>query len=754
MPVDKFDSLVNDGVGSIWLAAGNQIFVFQDGRFQQIANLPDVQKLAATSTNAIWLTTGTRLFHCDLDGTLRDEGAFSEPGGAKANALLEDHKGAVWISTDGNGLIRFDGVGFEKIETSYPNFLGLAEDREGNLWAGTSGVGLYRISLSAVRLETLECGEALERVQSISEDSKGKLWGAACSGVPYRGLLVSRVNDRWTPVFTNSPFNGAVACVAADDCGAVWVGTIDGKLLRLTDTNGLVLVQNTPNGAISALLPASNGDLWIVGRQSLQCLHAGQLQQVQLPQLARRISAVAEDAASNLWVCAGNIVLRIEGTNYVDESSRLQISGRSVNCLYGTPDGSMWICGGGLGLLRFKNGRVDHVGTEQGLFDDYIAQIVADKRGWFWFESDHGIFKVRQYELELALQNHNHHLFPVVYGRNEGLPSLAALVSTGVPFALPHALCSHDGRVWLLTRMGVVVADPKLLPPSSVPPSVLLTQVAMDGQPVASYVEAASTQKIANLATLNRPLRLPPSHRHLEFDYTAFHYSDPENLHFRYQLAGFDNDWINAQAERHADYSRLTAGDYLFKVEASIGDGPWSQPVALVFTVAPFFWQTWWFRLGTLAMFTSFVIAIVRYVSLRRLRLKLRAAEQQAAIERERGRIARDIHDDLGNRLTEIQLLTGLAQRQLRHAEESNSVAEEISSAARQATDALDEIVWAINPRNDTLPHLINYLGQFAVEFLRHGGHPLPRGFAGTSAGLNRFPPKSATTFFWPSRNR
>jgi signal transduction histidine kinase len=208
----------------------------------------------------------------------------------------------------------------------------------------------------------------------------------------------------------------------------------------------------------------------------------------------------------------------------------------------------------------------------------------------------------------------------------------------------------------------------------------------------------------------------------LEFDFTAFHFSAPENIHFRYQLTGFDTNWIDAMG-RDATYSRLTAGEYQFRVEASVGDGPWSNaPATLDFIVIPFFWQTWWFRIGVVLLFTLSLVAIVRYVSYRRLSSKLRNIEEQAAVERERGRIARDIHDDLGNRLTEIQLLTGLAQRNREIPKNAAAHIHEISSAARQATDALDEIVWAINPRNDTLPHLINYLGQFATDYLRTAG--------------------------------
>lgn len=715
MPAGKLHSLISDGVGNIWLAKGNQISVFRDGKFQKIASESDLRGLAPTRTNAVWLVANRHLCTCDTEGALRDVGSFPGLSRATGRALLEDHAGAVWIGTDGNGLIRYSQSGFEKIETSYPSILGLAEDSEGDIWAGTDGGGLDRVSLSAVRLEVLANNPVLEQVQSICEDNQGVLWGTT-----YNGMVVSRGNGQWTPAFTNASFAGKATCIAADRAGAIWIGTRDGKLLRVVGTNAPALVENTSHGASYALLPAANGALWIVGYHTLQCWRDGQLQEIKLPRPVERFSAIAEDAAGNVWLGARDIVLRFDATNCVDESPRLPISGRRVCCFEGTADGSMWIACSGVGLLRVKDGQIGRVGIEQGLFDDYIAQIVADDQGWLWFGSNHGIFKIRQRELEQAMAGPAVHLRPVVYGRNEGLSSLAALFSTGLPYTFPRALRTHDGRVWLLTHTGVVVADPKRLPPDAVP-SVLLTRVAMDGRTIAACGSADST--VANLKSSGSSLRLPPSHRHLEFDYTAFHFRAPENLHFRYRLAGFDDRWIDAETDRHADYSRLASGNYQLRVEACIGDGPWSEtPATLAFIVAPFFWQTWWFRLGALLLFTSLVIALVRYLSYRRMRLKLQAAENQAAIERERGRIARDIHDDLGNRLTKIQLLTGLLQQDRTAPEKAITHVREISSAAQAATDALDEIVWAINPRNDTLPHLIDYLGQFTVEFLRTAG--------------------------------
>jgi signal transduction histidine kinase len=92
----------------------------------------------------------------------------------------------------------------------------------------------------------------------------------------------------------------------------------------------------------------------------------------------------------------------------------------------------------------------------------------------------------------------------------------------------------------------------------------------------------------------------------------------------------------------------------------------------------------------------------------------------QHLVEQERTRIARDLHDDLGSRVTRIVLL--LDELALQHRMPLHRAAEyplEISAAAREIIQSLDETVWAVNPRNDTVPHLIDYLGQFAIEFLK-----------------------------------
>jgi signal transduction histidine kinase len=138
--------------------------------------------------------------------------------------------------------------------------------------------------------------------------------------------------------------------------------------------------------------------------------------------------------------------------------------------------------------------------------------------------------------------------------------------------------------------------------------------------------------------------------------------------------------------------------------------------------VTPFFWQRLWFRISALALFTLAVVATVRIISFRRLHRRLAILEQQEALHRERARIAKDIHDDVGANLTQIALLGELAQQDRSEPDKAAERMGKISGTARIAIKSLDEIVWAVNPRNDTLAHLIDYAGQFAVDFLRAAG--------------------------------
>jgi signal transduction histidine kinase/ligand-binding sensor domain-containing protein len=714
-----------DNDGQVWFAKGNGVFIYRQGRFEPVTRTPYKAHLAASRSGGMWIADGKQLLKCDSAGYVQEHGSFSTVDiHAGTTVIMEDHTGAVWIGTGNGGLFRYtESSGFEKVETSHPEILSLCEDREGNIWVGTAGGGLDRINTRGVYLEGVETNSSLVTIQSICEDTNGVMWG-----VDQNSSLVSRINGHWRPALPAAPWTNAVECVAADQNGAIWVGTRNGGLYCWH--NGRFGHWGAEEGltihVITDLLPDVAGDLWVVGEDpdGLQCLHDGQLRFVRTPRSWQRMTAAAEDASGNIWASfQAGVLMRVEG-----DKLKAQTTAQSpdpILYLYPTTDGALWIGYEGGGLGRLKDGIFSRINSEQGLSDDYISQIADDGDGWLWFGGERGIFKVRRTELEMAMDGKIAHVHCINYGKNEGLFSAAADSSDANTFVLPHAMRSRDGRLWIPLRKALAVIDPNILRVAQIPPPVLLSQVTMDGQTIASYGGAAATPETANLTAPDISLQLPPDYRHLEFNFTAINLSAPEDIRFRYRLVGFDNDWIQAEEERSASYSRLLAGNYQFRVEARLGDGPWNEtPTTLSLTVAPFFWQTWWFRTAIILFFTSSVIAVVRYSLFRHMQAEMRRLEQRAQLDKERTRIARDLHDDLGCSLNKVALTLDMTQRQIESSQMVNGKIQNCSDMVRQVAKSVDEIVWAINPRNDSLHYLVDYVSQFTVEFLHAADIP------------------------------
>jgi signal transduction histidine kinase len=220
-----------------------------------------------------------------------------------------------------------------------------------------------------------------------------------------------------------------------------------------------------------------------------------------------------------------------------------------------------------------------------------------------------------------------------------------------------------------------------------------------------------------------KSLSLAPGKHVLEFRYTGLSFDTPDRVRFRYRLEGLDPDWVEAGTRRVAFYSFVPPGTYRFQVVACNGDGIWNENGAsLSVMVRRHYWQSWWF-IGVLSLGVVFMVAAsVRVVEKRKLQQHLKRLEQERVLERERTRIAQDLHDIMGAKLCRISFLSEHARRcdvvTVEHQEEMRS----ISDDSREVLQSLDEMVWAVNPQNDTLDHLLSYIGQYAQEYFRKTG--------------------------------
>jgi signal transduction histidine kinase len=184
-----------------------------------------------------------------------------------------------------------------------------------------------------------------------------------------------------------------------------------------------------------------------------------------------------------------------------------------------------------------------------------------------------------------------------------------------------------------------------------------------------------------------------------------------------------DKHWTEADTRRVAYYPHIPPGHYRFSVQAASPDGDWREtmePMSIV--VVPSFFEHRTIQVAGGLLLLAAVAAIVWRAERNRSFRRLERLRWQSAMERERQRIARDIHDDLGSGLTEIILLSDNLRDELPASETAEKMIGEISDRARALTRAMDEVVWAINPRNDTLESLLTYLNKYAQEYLARAG--------------------------------
>ena len=700
--------LATDMDGQLWFAKAGQLGRFRTEKFEALFALPaGPARLGAARDGGIWICAGRQLLKSSgLTNPPVEVGRLTgDRAGVEPAVILETRTGDVWIGTSIGGLFHFDGVGFQRVATSHADILALGEDHEGNLWVGTGGGGLNRVRPRFLHLEGATEGLPLATIRSVSETAAGELWAVA-----QNGELSRRIQNRWHILGINDGWGEVKAnCVLSDRSGGVWVGTYRGGLHRWNGKawTNYQRADGMMGDLVRGLFEDSRSNLWIAleGNVCVQRLSQGNFQTFAQPAGSRAVRAMAEDARGGVWFgTTDGLLLRADGDQLINETPGTLANPKPIRCLTAASDGSLWIAYAGAGLGRLKAGKFTQISVEQGLYDSHISVLTQDAEGAWWLGADRGLFRIGARELERVADGAAGALRLVVYGRDEALPNLQANYGYA-----PGFVRARDGRLWFPMRTGLAVIQPSRVPPSRIPPRVFLERVSVDGRALA--------------IGMGESLRLPPEHRRLEVEFTAFTFVAPENVAFRYRLDGWDDEWVNNGTQRRITYPRLPAGQYELRVAARSNAGDWNPVEArLQFRVGQFYWQTWWFRVTGLGVFTVVLVALVRYGSHRRLRAALQRLEQEAALQRERARIAKDIHDDLGASLTQISLLGKLAEQDLSQPGQAAARVREISAAAREGVKAVDEIVWAVNPRNDTAAHFLDYAGQFAVDYLRTAG--------------------------------
>jgi ligand-binding sensor domain-containing protein/signal transduction histidine kinase len=737
--------------GSLWIGTTNGLSHFAEGHFSTYRHaqglLSDViRNIYEDRGGNLWIATGKGL-NCLRHGGVMD--SFTMPDGLpndSVRAICQDKGGRIWIGSN-NGLLWYNWF-FYAYNTHYglsDTFVSsICEDREGNLWVGTySGLNRFREGRFYSQLD--DEGLPFGRVNAMFEDREGDLWVGSTEGLvrltPKRFFAFTRqkglthnnvtsvMEDRsgslWLgtwggglnemkdeKVTDYAPTNGLSQDLILSLCesrdGSLWVGAdFDGGLTRLKDgaithytwTNGLI------NSGLRALHEDRKGNLWIGTSRGLSCFKDGKFTNYTTHDglAGNVVHAICEDQAGNLWFGTDGGLSRWNNGAFVNFTINNGISDNLITALYEDADNVLWIGTASGGLDRYENGKFTSYTTRQGVFSDEIFSILDDDAGWLWMSCSKGVFRANKQELNDYAVHRAKRVASIGYGKIDGMetPQCNGIGS-------PAGWRDNDGRLWFATSKGVVEVDPDTVRIDRKPPPVYVEQVIADRTPRLPNEGPGSKD----------PLVIPPGRGELEFHYTTLSLSAPEKDRFKYKLDTVDSDWVDAGSRRTAYYNNVSPGRYTFHAIACNKDGVWNETGAsLAFILKPHYWQTWLFRALAIVLVVGGASGVTVYAARRKMQRKLQLLQQRHAVEKERGRIAKDIHDDLGSSLTRIMMLGERVEEGLGRREDIAPHVSKIVASARHTVQSLDEIVWAVNPENDTLNGLLEYIGHYANEF-------------------------------------
>ncbi len=640
-------------------------------------------------------------------GELHYQKSFQGTHEAVNYAILyaeEDHDGNLWFSQSGRFYRLHIQTGSVDSPVFTPFAISLLVDRSGVFWLGTSGHGLYKYDPKSERFGQSSAGFFDYFVPGFFEEIASKFGinpGIASARIfnirdgedGYYWVLTSRMG-----LFSYHPgtrdmihYPIPIPPDGHTDNNAFWMEGNPGGGFDILYSTGIVHVN--PAEGVKSLIPLSTFfpdfrspfNLPVVETLT-QMLYAGGYYWVGSvenglgafnPQTGRRVTFKYE--RDNPGSISSNHILSISA----DPTE---------------PEKYVWVGtdGGGLNRIDIASGEILRITENEGLPNNVIYAIYPDGNGFLWMSSNSGLIRLNP--VDFGIKH---------FTREDGLQSNEFN-------RIQHTRLS-DGRIAFCGTFGCNVFNPDLVELNPAVPQIALTEITVLGNSVLPFGSGwfSETNGI-------QTLHLDWKENMLRIEFAAMEFSSPTKNRYKYRFPPFVPDWTETGTRREVTFTNLDPGQYRFEVMGSNNDGIWSSsPAVLYVHVRPPFWMTTWFRFLVILMGTGLVSGVVWYFSQRKYRERLRQIEYKVAVDQERLRISRDMHDDLGSRLTQIRMMSQLESHKQEQNPEISKRFSEISKEAEDVIQNFSEIVWSLNPQNDPLDNLCDYMVYFSENFCR-----------------------------------
>ncbi|MCX6583663.1 MAG: response regulator [Candidatus Aminicenantes bacterium] len=638
--------ICKDSSGGLWIGTGKgglNYFDIQNGDFTVYRNDPKapyslscnkIRVLLEDTQGCLWVGTEEGGLDKFDKNTHRFTHYSSSPGTPKSLSsnniqdLLEDPDGNIWVATMLGGLnILNKSTGtFDvyKKDPRYPyglsddNVYTIFRDRSGITWLGTSMDGLWKINPWKQKFHVIRENPSdpnslsNNQVWSICQDRKGDLWVGTNGGGLNR---VDRKNDTYKRYQKkeNNPrslSHNIVKYIFEDPGGTLWIGTRGGGLNRY-DPAGDAFIHYRHDPAdktsiaednISVIFEDRLGRLWMgfdeegLGLMDRRKNIFSQFKhdpEISTSLSSNSISALYEDKNNDIWIGTFDGVnkwkkedqqaLRPIFTRYKsDPLNPSSLSDKWIKCITEDKAGRLWIgTKAGLNLWNPGTGSFTRLTTREGLTDDVIYGILEDIQGNLWLSTNNWLLKFNPLTRESK-----------TYDYDDGVQ--------GNEFNSNSCFKNKDGEMFFGGTNGLNYFDPESIRKNLYPPPVVLTDFKKFNKSVQLAKEIAYVKEIT----------LPYSENFISFEFAALDYAAPTKNRYRYKLVGVDREWIDAGANRFANYTELKGGNYVFRVIGSNSDGTWNEAgTSIRIIIIPPVYETRWFQALAGLLLVTAVIA-------------------------------------------------------------------------------------------------------------------------------------------------
>ncbi len=615
------------------------------------------------------------------------------------NRFYCEKNGAIWSFNP--GLVRYvnGGTEFSKLTGSATGIVtSCMNDREGNFWIGTDGKGL--IELSEAKFTTYSKDEGLKGsvVWSVCEDKSGNLWTSSLQSIIGK-IKNGKVEN--IPLYSPADRGGFISIYPLHN------GNIAATSKQLYEyVNGrFINISGHVKGLrdLHTIYEDSKGAIWVGSAyDGLHRFAKGQYTHFGLKEGIAHpyVSAIAEDKNGHIWVGSRGGLQEIADSKIVRSYRRSTgLTDDWVRVIYVDDDNVIWV-GTDNGLNKLENGKLFNYTTKHGLYNNVFHTILEDNRGTLWFSCNKGIYCIPKEQFFLYDKRKIPSLKFKLFNVDDGLKSGEGNGSTQ-----PAGWKTRNGRLMFATADGVAIINPDGILKNNLPPPVVIEEIVVDDS---SF----------NVNT-NRQLSLSPGSHDLHFHFAALSYANPDRNVYKAFLKGYDSKPQLIDEKMEINYTNVPPGKYTFVVTAGNNDEVWNYSGAsLQIEIPERFYTSLWFRIALILLLFTVIRIIIHIIYQRRLKKSLQLVEYQMQLEKERARISRDIHDEVGASLTKIAILTELAKR---HATENPAVEEplhKITELSRDAIANFSEIIWAVNPKNDKIPNAVAYIREYIQKTL------------------------------------